>query len=267
MNSNSFKPSNLYDYKDERVINVQTFINPRRVTRYLVIVVLVLASLSLLGHFALYCLPDFPMRDFFASKFALNEEQNFPTLYSSLALFCCSVLFWLIARLKLQPNRNDTRYWKGLAIVFVYLSLDELLGLHESFSKPLHKLGVDGVLHNAWVVPGVIAIFIFLMTFYKFFLTLPRFLKRSILIAICLWVGGVIFIETVGGYYKFLNGEGNIGYALITTVEEVMEMLGIVVLIHGLLVYINKLGNQQINFKLNLGQSQVNDSTPQTTQV
>ncbi len=249
----SFNPLNYS--KNDRVIDVKAFFIPQQVTRLLLTVVAVLTCLSILVHGVFYFLPDFPGQDFLVSKFALNEEHNIPTLYSSLALFYCSALFWLIALLKAHPTRNEVRYWKGLSVVFLYLSVDEMVALHESFSKLFHKLGVNGILHNAWVVPGIIAIAIFLITFYKFFLTLPNFLKRSILMAIFLWVGGALFVETLGGYYKYLYGEENLGYALLTTVEEVMEMLGVVVLIHGLLLYLNKIVLHQIDLSLNLTQS------------
>lgn len=252
---------NSIDYsKQERIIDVKTSINPKKITQYLLIIVAVLVGLSTLGHLAVHHLPDFPMRDFVASKFALNKEQNFPTLYSSLALFYCATLFLLIGYLKMPSHKKEYNSWKGLAIIFLYLSIDELVGLHESFSKPLHRLGVDGVLHNAWVVPGIIAVVIFFMSFYKFFLTLPNYLKRLILIAMFLWVGGALFVETVGGYYKYIHGADNLGYALITTVEEVMEMLGVIVLIHGLLTYIDKMGQHQINFSFNLGPNRTRTS-------
>jgi len=205
-----------------------------------------------LGHVALYLLPSFPMRNLFAYKFALNEEQNFPTLYSALAVFFCSVLFAIIAFVKTNLKDYYRWSWQGLSVIFLYLSMDELLGLHESFSNPLHKLGINGILHNAWVIPGAVAVIIFMIIFYKFFLHLPRYMKRLFLIAMIVFIGGAFFVEVIGGYYKFIHGEKNIGYALITTVEEVMEMLGVVVLIHALLTYITQLEIHQINLSFNL---------------
>ncbi len=237
---------------DSDFISFDSSISARRVTRFLLYIIGILISLSLLGHSAVYFLPDFPLRDFFAGKFALNQEQTIPTLYSAIALFFCSVLFWIIARYKATLKDQYTLSWKGLSAIFTYLALDELLGFHESFSKPLHRLGVDGVLHNAWVVPGVIVVAIFCVIFYNFFQHLPRYMKRLTLQALLVFLGGALAVELLGGYYKYLHGEQNLGYALITTIEESMEMLGVVILIHALLIYIDQLGISSVNVKFNL---------------
>lgn len=245
---------------DQGIIELKARIYPGKITRYLLTVVGILTLLSLVGHLSLYLLPDFPGRELFSRKFALNEEQNFPTLYSALALFFCSVLFGMIAFVKTNTKNYYRYYWQGLSVIFTFLALDELLTLHEHLSKPLHKLGVDGILHNAWVIPGGIAVTIFMVIFYRFFMHLPRSTKRLFLIAVSVFLGGAIFIEVIGGAYKFIHGEDNLGYALITTVEEVMEMLGVVVLIHALLTYITQLEIHQINFNFNLTRKNSIDS-------
>ncbi len=234
-------------------IRFKSSISTQKVTRFLLSVVGILVLLSLLGHGAIYLLPDFPLRDFLAGKFALNEEQTFPTLYSSIGLFLCSVLFWLIAQQKAQLKDRYTLSWKALSAIFTYLAIDELLSIHEHFSKPFHKMGVDGILHNAWVIPGIIVVVIFCVIFYRFFRHLPRYMQGLILLAISIFVGGAIVVEVVGGYYKYIYGEQNLGYALITTIEESMEMIGVVILIHALLVYIDQMGINSVNIQFNLG--------------
>lgn len=251
MESRQFNYSNQLKNSEPGIIEVKTSIYPWKITRYLLIIVAILTSLSLLGHFSLYLLPDFPMKSLFAKKFALNEEQNFPTLYSSLALFFSSVLFGIITYIKTQTKNYYRFYWMGLSFIFAFLSVDELLTLHEHLSKPMHKLGVNGILHNAWVVPGFVAVAIFSMIFYQFFLHLPRYMKRLFITAILIYLGGAMFVEVLNGSYKFVHGENNLGYALFTTIEEVMEMLGVVVLIHSLLLYIAKLDLHQIKLDLN----------------
>ena len=251
--------SNSYPSKKDRVIDIKASINPKQVTPFLLSIIAVLTGLSVLSHLAFHWIPALPMRHLFVLKFSLNQEQNFPTFYSALGLFYCSALFWLISSITVHSRKSDIFYWRGLSFVFAYLGLDELLAFHEQFNEPLNKRGIDGLFHYAWVIPAIIAIVIFFMMFYKFFLRLPNFLKGFILSAIALWVGGAIFVETLGGYYAYLQGKDNIIYILITHVEEVMEMLGVVVLIHGLLLYLDKIGIHQIQFSLNLKQNPVAD--------
>jgi hypothetical protein len=52
-------------------------------------------------------------------------------------------------------------------------------------------------------------------------------------------VGGALGMELVGGKYVSLYGAQNLGFAMITTVEEVGEMLGIVIFIYALMSYIS----------------------------
>ncbi|MGB3534024.1 MAG: hypothetical protein WBA13_10965 [Microcoleaceae cyanobacterium] len=248
----SFKQNNLYN---EDSLSFNSSISAWKVTRFLLYIVGSLVILSILSNVAIYLLPDFPIRDAVARKFLLHEEQTFPTLYSSIALFLGSVLFWIIAQHKSQLKDKYTLSWKALSGIFTYLALDELLSIHENFSRPMHKLGVNGILHNAWVVPGMIGIAIFCVIFYQFFQHLPRYMKRLLLLSFAIFLGGAILVEIVGGYYKYLYGEANLGYSLITTIEESMEMLGVVMLIHALLVYINQLGINSVNINLNMGQS------------
>lgn len=51
-------------------------------------------------------------------------------------------------------------------------------------------------------------------------------------------------MEMVGGAYAHLNGQQNLTYALLATLEEMMEMSGLVVFIYGLLRYIHSLKGQ-----------------------
>jgi hypothetical protein len=240
---------------DSNLLNFKSSVSAWRITRFLLYTVGILIILSLLGHGVIYLLPDFLGRDVVAGKFALNEEQTFPTLYSSIALFFSGVLFWVIAQHKKRFKDQYTFSWQALSGIFTYLAIDELLSLHEHLSKPMHQLGANGILHNAWVIPGVILVAIFCMIFYRFFQHLPRYMKRLMLLAFAIFIGGAIVTEIIGGYYKYLYGEENLGYALITTVEESMEMLGIVVLIHALLLYMTNSGINSININFNMTQN------------
>jgi hypothetical protein len=48
-------------------------------------------------------------------------------------------------------------------------------------------------------------------------------------------MGGAIGVEMLGGYLAYITGMGNVSYLIVTTLEESLEMLGIVVFIHGLI--------------------------------
>lgn len=99
-------------------------------------------------------------------------------------------------------------------------------------------LNTSGIFYYAWVIPGAIALIIFLIAFAKFINYLPVKTRKLFLIAGSCYVGDV-GIELIGGYYADLYTPHNMGYALITTIEETLEMLGIAVFIYALLSYIS----------------------------
>jgi hypothetical protein len=76
-------------------------------------------------------------------------------------------------------------------------------------------------------------------------------MKRLFIIAILIYLGGAMFVEVLNGYYKFVHGDKNLVYDLFSMLEEVMEMLGVVVLIHSLLLYITQLDIHQIKLNFN----------------
>jgi hypothetical protein len=59
-------------------------------------------------------------------------------------------------------------------------------------------------------------------------------------LAAVLYIGGAVGFELVGGYYAELHGEKNLTFNLIATVEETLEMTGIVLFNYALLRYMSK---------------------------
>jgi hypothetical protein len=61
---------------------------------------------------------------------------------------------------------------------------------------------------------------------------------------------GVIGLEVIGGLFVTSVGQDNFSYAMITNLEEVLEMIGILVFIYGLMEYIgSNIGRVQIEFR------------------
>jgi hypothetical protein len=67
---------------------------------------------------------------------------------------------------------------------------------------------------------------------------LPARTRRLFLAAGAIFVAGAIGVEAVSGMQASLHGEQNLTYHLVITVEELLEMTGIVIFIYALLDYI-----------------------------
>lgn len=170
--------------------------------------------------------------------FSFDSENNIPTLYSSFALIVSSILLAFIGS---AHKRQGTAYlpWIGLAIIFLFLAIDEAVSIHERFGPLVRDLlKTSGLLYFAWVIPYGIALIVFLIAYLKFLLDLPKRIMILFIISGAIFVSGVIGLEMLGARYLELHGIDNLIYSIFFTCEEFLEMLGIVIFIYTLLSYI-----------------------------
>ncbi|WP_333289884.1 hypothetical protein [Microcoleus sp. D2_18a_B4] len=187
---------------------------------------------------SLYFLPDYPSRDFLAMAFNVDGEGNIPAIYSSLALLFSSLLLGAIAHVKNLDSDRYKNHWKILSFIFLGLSLDEIAQLHEHLIGLRSVLNATGVFYFTWIVPFGFLVAIFLLSYSKFVFHLPVATRKLFAAACALYIGGAMGMEMPGGYLASTTGAENVSYVIVTTIEESLEMLGIVVFIHALISYI-----------------------------
>ena len=172
---------------------------------------------------------------------SVGRESNLPTFYSSFAILFCAFLLTLIGFMMWRSERRWSVYWFLLALVFVFLSVDESLMIHERLSKSLQSLiGTSGLLYFAWVIPYGIGVVIFVAAYVRFLLHIPRRSAVLFIIAGAMYVGGAIVMEMIGGHVYTEAGALNALYVSVQTLEEFLEMSGIVFFIFALVDYIEK---------------------------
>lgn len=215
-------------------------LSPGRLIRFLLVFISSLVAISFLLKSTVYFLPDYPLRDSLIPIFDINGEQNIPALYSWSALLFSAMLLAVIARVKRIVGDRYVTHWGALAIIFISLSLDEAMSLHERFVEPLRdRFNTGGIFYYAWVIPASILVVIFGLTFSRFLLALPAKTKRLFLIAGTVFVTGALGLEMVAGIYDNIYGMDNIVIAALTSIEEFMEMSAIAIFIYALLTYMN----------------------------
>lgn len=200
----------------------------------------------------------FNYREDWTVMFNVDREMNLPTFYSAFMLAFCAWLLGAIAsgkqvELEQQKTLNDPddntpvnyRYfqqWKWLSIIFWLLAFDEVATIHEILIIPdiAEALKLPAFLHSMWVIPGTIVVVIFLKKYWKFWLYLPLKTRYHFALAASLYIGGALFMEMLGSYITVIENQQNPIYAGMAIIEEIMEMMGVIVFMYGLLVYIRE---------------------------
>jgi hypothetical protein len=209
-----------------------------QVLRGLLFVIAVLATLSLLGQYSALVLGHERLLGF-VPEFGLDYENNIPTYFTALLLLSAALLAWGTNRLARVQRDPFARHWAVLGGILAYISVDEIASLHERLIPPLrHALGADGIFYFAWVIPGIVLLLLFLIAYARFFWALDGRWKRLFAAAGAIYVAGGLGMELVGGGYASQYGQQTGVYAVISTIEEVLEMGGIAVLIYAQLEYL-----------------------------
>ncbi len=211
---------------------------PKRVTRIFAFTVMYLTLAHIIGQSIAFYLGFKSRFKPVVSWLDLDAEQSIPTFYSSATLLFCSLLFAIVTIAK-KKSGEQYIYWLGLALIFLFLSMDEALMVYELLiDKVRSTMGTSGFLYFAWVIPYSIGLIVFLLVYVKFLFNLPSKTRILFIIAGLIYVTGAIGIELIGGRYSELYGY-NITYFVITTIEELLEMTGIVILIYAIMSYID----------------------------
>jgi len=209
--------------------------NPRQVVVFSLRIVAVLTVINCVEIYFYFYLDDtsvYGLVDLF--DFAI--EGNIPTFYSAVAILFCSALLALISYANWQRPDGDRFYWVGLAILFLFLAVDEAVAIHEAVGDYFEQIfDASGFLYYMWVLPYGIATIVLGLVFLKFLWNLPRSTRARFIEAGGIFVTGAIGMEMLGAREADLNGTETVLYCVLYTIEELLEMLGIVLFIYALL--------------------------------
>jgi len=230
-------------------------IQSKKIVIYLIIILSILLLLHILVNIVFYYTGD-------QKLFGLNPlfnffyEKNFPTFFSTIILFFSSCLLTIIYYLK-KNDVDKYRYsWGLLALIFLFLSLDEILELHEKLSAPMQRL--LHILPNSleywgWTIPYTIFLIFFSVAYIRFFLHLDKRFKIYFFISALLYILGALFFELIEGLYLTLQLPHittkqdvysimlSFPYFVMVTIEELFEFNGVILFIYSLIEYIKSI--------------------------
>lgn len=182
----------------------------------------------------------------------LDRERNIPALFSVTLLLAASLLLTLVAVVERRRRTLDASKWVLLAAGFLLMALDESASIHEGLIRPMrHLLGGQqlGIFYFAWVLPGIALVAALGAFFLPFLLRLPGRSKLAFAVSAAIYLGGALGVELIEGWYREGHGSANMPYHLLVSLEEGMEMAGIIMFIHALLAHISTMyGEVRLRF-------------------
>jgi hypothetical protein len=165
--------------------------------------------------------------------FNLNAEANIPTLFSTLLLLFASALLLINAALYKMSAPWFVKYWVFLAALFAFLAIDELSALHERLTVPVRQtLETDGLLYFAWVIPYAVLVLGVGLLLLKFMLRIDRRIAVGFVASGVIYISGAVGMEMMGSQEAFALGQSTVTFILLSTIEEVMEMCGVILFIN-----------------------------------
>jgi hypothetical protein len=173
--------------------------------------------------------------------FNMNGELSVPAWFASILLMGCSTLCAFIAAAARRSGSLFARWWGMLALICLYVALDEAVAIHELTIDPLRNaFGIGaGWLYFAWVVPAAIVMAFFLIALIPFLRHLPAWTRNGLLLGGLMIAAGALGVETVGGWYLSTRGDGFV-YEMIGGFEELLEFEGIIIILTTLMVHVTR---------------------------
>jgi len=124
----------------------------------------------------------------------------------------------------------------GLSIAFIFLGFDESATIHETIGDWTEQfVDTAGYLHYPWIISYSILIGILGLVYFRFFIRMERDIFWSFMLAAFIFMSGAVGLELMGAKEASLHGSDTMLYCFYYTIEESLEMFGVIYLIHILL--------------------------------
>ena len=208
-------------------------LSPKVVLKFLLssVAILLVANLVVIVTYAVF---DSTVGGWLPEMFFFDSEQNIPTFYSAFNLMVSALLLLLIA-MKHKGIGSDWLFWLGLAFLMCFLSVDEATSIHEQLGAPTRAmLDMSATFYYAWVLPYLLAVAAIFLLYFKFLMRLPKRTRVLFLLSGSLFVLGAAGFEVFGNTLKVIYPRT---YNISITLEELLEMLGVVCFIYSLMDY------------------------------
>ena len=223
--------------EDKPAVKPLATISPKGVAIVLAVVAVCLVPLSIGVNYYRYVL-DGP-HEGLVSLFDFDSKLSIPAWFTVCNFVLAAILLALIALASKRAGDGWSRHWLVMSFIFLFLSLDQQAAIHTKMTRPLRDMfHMSGLFYSAWVIPYSILVIVFALAYARFLLNLAPRTRNLIIIAGIIFVTGKIGVEMVDTRYLEAHGH-DMTYALMTTLEEFLKMIGMVIFNYALLAYLS----------------------------
>jgi cytochrome bd-type quinol oxidase subunit 2 len=210
-------------------INIQQII--KRLSLFAIVLIIIH-----IGILIVYFYINNPDKFDYVRMFDLDMEGNIPTLFSSALMLISGFLFYLLSRAPKEQQKGHRLYWLGLSFVFIFLAFDESTKIHETLGDYTeHFIDASGYLHYPWVISYSILVLILGLFYIRFFWQMESRLFWSFMGSAAMFLSGALGFELLGAQESSIHSADTILYCVYYTIEESLEMFGVIYLIYILL--------------------------------
>jgi len=173
--------------------------------------------------------------------FSFGDQVNVPTWYSSSLMLLCALLMLVIAWNSHNNGDRFARHWGFLSLLFVLLSANEVALLHRRlFVFFIYVLPLPGKRLIGFFLLTACVVGLFL-AYRKFLAHLPKQILSSFVVVGTLYFAAALIDKLdKREYWRYVETFGvERSPGLLTTVDEMLELIGVIILIHAVLSYMS----------------------------
>jgi F0F1-type ATP synthase membrane subunit c/vacuolar-type H+-ATPase subunit K len=171
------------------------------------------------------------------SLFFLDGEGNLPAIFSTWLFLINAVLFLIVWKAACLAG-DSLKIWLFLSGVFVFLAVDESISIHERLIDPLRQgLDASGIFYYTWIIPYGIGVVLLSIFAIPVFWRMQKKIRFWFGLSAATYLFATIGLEMISGkYLVMMNEKKDIVWILMITLEEFLEMVGLIILVYALLL-------------------------------
>jgi len=236
-------------------------------SRNIVILLSTITILLLVAHLVTIAMPyifegfEHGLVRLLFSLFFLDGEGNVPAIFSTWLFLLNAVLFLIVWKAACLSG-DSHKIWLFLSSVFVFLAFDESISIHERLINPLRQaLGATGIFYYAWIIPYGIGVGLVSIFAIPVFWRMQKRIRFWFGLSAATYLVATIGLEMISGkYLVMMNEQKDIVWIFMVTLEESLEMVGLIILVYAQLLLLRDKYNGFLIYMPGTG-----DASPQST--